>query len=67
MTYTFTIQPDPIRISGVEAKNEEEAEAKVHEMLAERRDEFVKALMAGKWRMVLSRECTEFTIAEKTE
>lgn len=67
MTYSFTIQPDPIRINGVEAKSEAEAEAKVHELLADQRDEFVAMLLAGKWRMALARECTEFTIAEKSE
>lgn len=67
MTYTFTIQPDPIRINGVEAESDEAAEAKVRQMMDEHRDELVKALLAGKWRMVLARECAETTLAEKTE
>lgn len=64
MTYTFTIQPDPIRINGVEADNDVQAEAKVRMMLDEQRDEFAKALMASKWRMVMVRDCAEATFVE---
>lgn len=64
MTYTFTIQPDPIRINGVEAENDVEAEAKVRQMMDERRDEFARALMASRWRMVMVRDCAEATFAE---
>ena len=52
MTYTFTIQPDPIRINGVEADNDVQAEAWVRMMLDEQREDFAKALMASKWRMM---------------
>lgn len=64
MTYTFTIQPDPIRINGVEAENDVEAEAKVRQMMDERRDEFARALMASRWRMVMVRDCAEATFVE---
>lgn len=64
MTYTFTIQPDPIRINGVEAENDVEAEAKVRQMMDERRDEFARALMASRWRMVMVRDCAEAIFAE---
>ena len=38
MTYVFTIQPDPIRINGVEADNDVQAEAWVRMMLDEQRE-----------------------------
>lgn len=64
MTYTFTIQPDPIRINNVEAENDVQAEAYVRQMMDERRDEFATALMASRWRMVMVRDCAEATFAE---
>lgn len=64
MTYTFTIQPDPIRINNVEAENDVQAEAKVRQMMDEQRDEFARALMASRWRMVMVRDCAEATFAE---
>ena len=64
MTYTFTIQPDPIRINGVEADNDVQAEARVRRMLDEQREDFAKALMASKWRMVMVRDCAEATFVE---
>lgn len=64
MTYTFTIQPDPIRINGVEAENDVQAESKVRQMLDEQREDFVKALMASKWRMAMVRDCAEATFVE---
>ena len=65
MTYVFTIQPDPIRITGVEAENDVQAEAYVRQMMDERRDEFAKALMVNKWRMVMDRDCAEATFTEE--
>lgn len=65
MTYTFTIQPDPIRINGVEADNDVQAEAMVRQMMDESRDEFAKALMKSKWRMVMVRDCAEATFTEE--
>ena len=64
MTYVFTIQPDPIRITGVEAENDVQAEAYVRQMMDERREDFAKALMASKWRMVMVRDCAEATFVE---
>ena len=65
MTYVFTIQPDPIRITGVEAENDVQAEAYVRQMMDEQRDDFARALMAGKWRMVMVRDCAEATFTEE--
>lgn len=55
MKYDVIVQPDPIRVSGIEAENDTDAEAKVRVMMDEQRNEFARALMASKWRMTLTR------------
>lgn len=56
MKYDFTIQPMPVRIPGIEAANDVEAQGKLQEMMDSRTDKILEAVRQSRWTVTLVRQ-----------
>lgn len=53
MKYDFTIQPMPVRIPGIEAGNDVEAQEKLQEMMDSQTDRILEAVRQSRWTVTL--------------
>lgn len=56
MKYDFTIQPMPVRIPGIEAGNDVEAQEKLQEMMDSQTDRILEAARQSRWTVTLVRQ-----------
>ena len=56
MKYDFTIQPMPVRIPGIEAGNDVEAQEKLQEMMDSQTDRILEAVRQSRWTVTLVRQ-----------
>ena len=56
MKYDFTIQPMPVRIPGIEAENDVEAQAKLQEIMNSQTDRILEAVRQSRWTVTLVRQ-----------
>lgn len=53
MKYDFTIQPMPVRIPGIEAENDAEAQGKLQEIMNSQTDRILEAVRQSRWTATL--------------
>lgn len=56
MKYDFTVQPMPVRIPGIEAGNDVEAQAKLQEIMDSQTDRILEAVRGSRWTATLVRQ-----------
>ena len=56
MKYDFTIQPLPVRIPGIEAENDVEAQGKLQEIMDSQTDRILEAVRQSRWTVTLVRQ-----------
>lgn len=56
MKYDFTIQPMPVRIPGIEADNDVEAQGKLQEIMDSQTDKILEAVRQSRWTVTLVRQ-----------
>lgn len=65
MKYDFTIQPMPVRIPGIEAENDVEAQGKLQEIMDSQTDRILEAVRQSRWTVTLVRQ-SEMLIGTET-
>ena len=65
MKYDFTIQPMPVRIPGIEAANDVEAQGKLQEIMDSQTDRILEAVRQSRWTVTLVRQ-SEMLIGTET-
>lgn len=53
MKYDFTIQPNPVKIQGIEAASDVEAQGKLRKMMEEQADSILDAVRKSRWTVTL--------------
>lgn len=53
MKYDFTIQPMPVRIPGIEAANDVEAQGKLQEIMDSQTEKILEAVRQSRWTVTL--------------
>lgn len=53
MKYDFTIQPMPVRIPGIEADNDAEAQRKLQDIMDSQTDKILEAVRQSRWTVTL--------------
>lgn len=53
MKYDFTIQPNPVRIPGIEAENDVDAQRKLQDIMDNQTDRILEAVRYSRWTTTL--------------
>ena len=53
MKYDFAIQPNPVKIQGIEAVSDVEAQGKLRKMMEEQADSILDAVRKSRWTVTL--------------
>ena len=53
MKYDFTIQPNPVKIQGIEAASDVEAQGKLRKTMEEQADSILDAVRKSRWTVTL--------------